>query len=1095
MDSQFDIWLNRLNLDQYAEIFRENDIDFDSVRLLTDSDLKEMGMSLGHRRRLLAAVGDLQTSTAASSTGSDGSDLTGVSLGERRQLTVMFCDIVGSTRLAQEIDPEDLREIILQFQNFVVAAVNKYGGFVAKFLGDGALCYFGWPQAFEDQAERAVRAAMDALGDIQSIRTQQKKKLQVRIGIETGEVVFGDLIGNSSTEERAIVGETPNLASRLQSSAKAGQIIIGPVTRDMLGTTFELKDLGPQKLKGFAERVNTWQVLRESDAVSRFDAIRGSQSSPIAGRELELKLLNQFWDPVQQGEGQTVLVSGEAGIGKSRLISEFSGGYSDKIDVFRFQCAPLHVNNAFFPIKQYFRLNAQILQTDPDEVKFEKLNEFLDSLPLENSETVPIFSRLLGINKSHKLPQSEHTPGQFRDEVVQNTTRLITEKASGDPIMVIVEDTHWADPSTRQFIKHFTNQVHQHRILLLISYRPEDKSNWKDVKAQLGLELEGLGTNEAQTVVESISLDQLDGAVVEQIINRSDGNPLCLEELTKTLLGSSQPNEDVSNEVLIPATLQSSLIARIDQLNTAKEVAQIGAVIGQSFRFDLLKQISGKPDDEIMRSMDQLVSSGLIHRRINNENTYFVFKHALVHDAAYSTILRARRKTLHHQIVEILEREGEDLDRPQLNLLAHHALNSENWAKALQYNREAAAHALGQSALHEAVGYLKHAIVALRNHEQSDEHVREAINIRLELRNALWAVGANDEILDQLNEAEQAAKSIKDETSLAWIAVYRGASQWLIGRNEEARSSTELAVSLSRDMDNFSLKATANFYRGCVDVQSGNYAGSLASFRQISEALSGEDNYKLFDLPFAPSVVSRSWLVWSLAEIGSFNEGIVEGQEGEKIAETIEHPFSHAHILYDIGYLHIVRQDFEAAIEVLNRARALTQHWKLGNLDLFTIGFLGYAKFRAGEPESGLALLEECLGRYQALGSGLFHTLALLHLSEVHQSMGDLDKARDHAEQALKIIETRGEQGHLAYGQLRLGQIASVNNSDPDLAHELVSSALKIAKDLSMKPLQFHCSAELAEISQTRGVTTDSKKYKENCAELREQLGVNWPVS
>ncbi|MGI9380108.1 MAG: adenylate/guanylate cyclase domain-containing protein, partial [Methyloligellaceae bacterium] len=658
MENQFDIWLNRLNLDQYAEIFRENDIDFDSIRLLSDADLKALGLSLGHRRRLLAAVADLETSSSPPSTGSDISAPADVSLGERRQLTVMFCDIVGSTRLAQKIDPEDLREIILQFQNSVVAAANKYGGFVAKFLGDGALCYFGWPRAFEDQAERAVRAALDALGDIQSISTQQKQKLRVRIGIETGEVVIGDLIGSSSTEERAIVGETPNLASRLQSSAKAGQIVIGPVSRDLLGTTFELRDNGPQKLKGFAERVNTWQVLRESDAESRFDAIRGIQSSPITGRELELNLLNQSWEMVQNGEGQTVLVSGEAGMGKSRLISEFSGQFSDVAEVFRFQCAPLHINNAFLPIKQYLRLNAHILQTDPDEIKFGKLREFLDGLPTEQSKSVPIFNRLLDINITHELTQSEHTPGQFRDEVVQNTTRLITEKASDGPVMVIVEDTHWADPSTRQFIKHLANKIPDHRILLLISYRPEDKSNWKDVNAQLSLELEGLGTNEALTVVKAISVGQLNDPVVEQIISRSDGNPLCLEELTKTLLDSSQPNEDVSNEALIPATLQSSLIARLDQLNAAREVAQIGAVIGQSFRFDILKKVSDKPIDEIMHSMDQLVSSGLIHRRDHNENTIFVFKHALVHDAAYSTILRARRRVLHLQIVEILEREG-----------------------------------------------------------------------------------------------------------------------------------------------------------------------------------------------------------------------------------------------------------------------------------------------------------------------------------------------------------------------------------------------------------------------------------------------------
>ncbi len=1086
-------WLKGLRLDQYAETFKSNDIDLRALIYLSDKDLRELGVSLGHRRILLAAIAKLGANETPQPEEPPGSELPLESEAERRQLTVMFCDLIGSTELSRRLDPEDLREVLRRYQDEVSNAVIRYEGYVARFLGDGVLAYFGWPRAYEDQAERAVRAGLDAVAAVKGVNLDSHERLGARVGIATGQVVIGDLVGEVAADLEAVTGETPNLAARLQGIAKADQVAIGSSTRQLLGTTFELEDLGPHRLKGFSEDVYAWGVVGESAAESRFEAAHGRALTRLVGREHELGLLRERWDLAKGGEGQIVLLSGEAGIGKSRLLQDFAKRVGDEEHVtLRYQCSPHRTTSAFYPVIQRMRRAAGFANDDDNETKLDKLEALLSPNEEDIKAVMPLFAALLSLPAEDRFGPLDLSPQQLRYRTIEALIDQMLALSRRRPVLFVVEDAHWIDPSMADYVSEVMPRIADQSVLMLITYRPEFTPIWSGHPHLSLVALNRLGRRQAAEIAHSVGGRELMDAIIERIIVRADGIPLYVEELTKSVLESYVSKDEAAADAAIPATLQSSLVARLDRLNEVKEIAQVGAIIGREFSYDLLAAVTNKSEAEISAALDRLEESGLVFRRGVAPDATYTFKHSLVQDAAYNTILISRRRRLHALIVKVLEEQSDSQPGEKIYLLAHHAFHAENWEKAFAYSQSAGLRAMDRAAIREAVTLFERALAAGGQLPEARESLERAIDLRYELRNALWSIGAFEEILTHLHDAEQLAVKLDDARRIGWTSVYRSASLWQIGRAPEARTAAKNALSLNEAAQDLSLEIGANFYLGCAYVTSGDCRRAETFFQKVADPLVGDLSRQRCGLPFVPAVVSRSWLVWALAERGEFDQAAHHGEVALQIAKEVGHPFNLAHIYYDLGYFHGVKGDFEQAIGALEEAYALIREWSLTYLSPFIMGFLGHVYALSGRVAEGTSLLQQAVSGYESMGLGLFRSLVRVQLGEALLLAGRVDEALAAAERGLALARKRDERGHEAYALRLLGEIAAhPDMSEPETGQQHYEKARVLAETLGMRPLAAHCHFGLGRLNGETGRPQEAATQLETAASLYRDLGMS----
>jgi class 3 adenylate cyclase len=625
-------WLRGLGLEQYAPAFRDNDIDAEVLPDLTGDDLIGLGVtSIGHRRKLLAAIAALRgepapaDERAAEVATAHPQDSSGgfASSAERRQLTVMFCDLVGSTALASRLDPEDQREVIGAYNKCVAETIGRFDGFVANYMGDGVLAYFGYPQAHEDDAERAVRAGLglvDAIGqlDIKSVR------LQARVGIATGLVVVGDLIGEGATQVRSVVGETPNLAARLQNLAEPDTVIIAASTRRLIGDLFEYRDLGGVEVRGIAAPVSAWQVVRPSAVASRFEALHGAALSTLVGRGEEVDLLLRRWARAKAGDGQVVLIAGEPGIGKSRLVEAFRQSLEGEPHTrLRYFCSRYYQDSALYPFIDQLGRAAGFVRDDPPEARLEKLEALLAQAETA-AEDVALLVELLSLPGSKHHPLPNISPQRKKERTLEALIRQLEGLARQQPVLVIFEDAHWIDPTSRELLDLTVEYVCRLPTLLIVTFRPEFQPPWTAQPHVTMLALNRLDRQDRTALVEQIAGGKaLPEEVVGQIADRTDGVPLFVEELTKSVLESGLLREESDRYVLdgalppfaIPMSLHDSLMSRLDRLAPVRYVAQVGAAIGREFSYGLLRTVSRIPEDELQVSLDRLVASELVFQR------------------------------------------------------------------------------------------------------------------------------------------------------------------------------------------------------------------------------------------------------------------------------------------------------------------------------------------------------------------------------------------------------------------------------------------------------------------------------------------------
>jgi class 3 adenylate cyclase len=713
-------WLASLGLERYAPLFAENGVDLNSLRLLTESDLEQLGVLLGHRRLLLKAIGGLESGEAPPSSAANTADRRPSqeavgSAAERRQLTVMFCDLVGSTALSARLDPEDLRAVIGAYHRCVAAVIEKSGGFVAKYMGDGVLVYFGYPRADEHDAERAVRAGLALVEAVAGLDTVPGARLQVRVGIGTGLVVVGDLIGQGAAQEQAVVGETPNLAARLQALAEPGTVVIGPSTRRLTAGLFEYEDLGKVEIKGLAMPVMASRVLRESAVEGRFAALR-TTATPLVGRDEELALLQRRWQQAKSGEGSVVLVSGEPGIGKSRLaqtlLERLAGEPHTRL---RLYCSPHHQDSALYPTTTQLERAAAFRREDTAEQRLDKLEAVLALAIGDLGEAAPLLAALLSLPTGDRYPPLNFTPQKQKEKPLQALVAQVKALASRQPVLLLFEDAQWSDPTSLELLDLIVDRVSTLRVLLIVTFRPEFTPPWTGRPQVTSLGLNRLAPRQRAEMIAGVTGGKaLPKEITDQIIDRTDGVPLFVEELTKAVVeggmlsdaGDRYKATGSLRPLAIPATLQASLLARLDRLAPVREVAQIGAALGRQFTHEMIAAVASTPPTQLDNALAQLVGAELIYRRGSPPDAEYTFKHALVQDAAYSTLLHSRRQQLHADIAAVLEARFPEIVAAQPALLAHHCEEGSLTDKAVEYWLAAGQRAWGRSATAEAVALL-----------------------------------------------------------------------------------------------------------------------------------------------------------------------------------------------------------------------------------------------------------------------------------------------------------------------------------------------------------------------------------------------------
>ena len=740
------VWLRGLGLGKYEAAFRENEIDETVLSSLTHETLKELGVTaVGHRLKLLDAIAALLSDAGGKAASADPTTTSGApsvspeDRAERRQVTVMFSDLVGSTALSARIDPEDLREVISAYQKCVAETVQRFGGFVAKYMGDGVLVYFGYPQAHEDDPERAVRAGLELVAAIGALKTHAP--LQTRVGIATGLVVVGDLIGSGASQEQAVVGETPNLAARLQGIAEPSSVVIAESTRKLVGGLFELEDFGSQELKGISGAVRAWAALRPASVESRFDALHATELTELVGREEELDLLLRRWSKAKSAEGQVVLLSGEPAIGKSRLTAALLESVTVEPHTrLRYFCSPQHTDSALFPIISQMERAAGFTHDDTARAKLDKLDVLLAQSFTVRTDAA-LFAEMLSLPNAGRYPTLDLTAQERRYRTLEALTAQVEALSRSKPALMIFEDAHWIDPTSLEALGLMVDRLRTFGVLLIITYRPEFEAVWIGRPHVTALTLNRLGEREIAALINRVTGNQrLAASIRQDIIERTDGIPLFVEEMTKAVLEADvdgvvqlTATAITSSSFASPTSLQASLMARLDRLGPAKDIAQIGAAISREFSHALLAAVAREPNVEMQSALDRLMAAGLLFRQGVPPHASYLFKHALVQDAAYGTLLREPRRALHACIAAVLENEFAEIAENQPEVLARHCTEAGLIERAAALWGKAGLRSLERSALVEAVAQLTRALDQIASLPANPQVRRDQIRLQVAL--------------------------------------------------------------------------------------------------------------------------------------------------------------------------------------------------------------------------------------------------------------------------------------------------------------------------------------------------------------------------
>jgi predicted ATPase/class 3 adenylate cyclase len=1094
-------WLETLGMSEYAERFAENGIDISVLRHLTDQDLKDIGVLLGHRRKMLAAIAGLAGAVPAALQPSLADSKQHI-VAERRQLTVVFVDLVGSTALAVHLDPEDMREIIGAYHRCVADTVARLGGFVAKYMGDGVLVYFGYPQAHEDDAERAVRAGLalvDAIGQLKA-----PEPLRARVGIGTGLVVVGDLITSDAGKERGVVGETPNLAARLQALAEPNAVVIGPQTQRLLGNLFEYHDLGEVEMKGFPEPIHAYQVVRESAVESRFEALHGATLTPLVGREEELDLLQRQWQRAKSGEGRVVLLSGEPGIGKSRIAESLLAILEGEPHVrLRYFCSPHHTHSPLYPTIAQLKRAASFEPGSSASAKLDKLEALLEPTATNLQRDVALIAELLGVPADGRYPVIAVSPQQKREMTLTALLDQLDGVAAQSPVLIVFEDAHWIDPTSLDLLGRTVPRVAELPVLLVITLRPEFQPTWVDQPHVTMLPLNRLGRRDSAGIIGGITKGKaLPDAVVEQVLAHTDGVPLFIEELTSSLLESGLLRETADRYVFdgplpplaIPTTLQASLVARLDRLASVKDVAQIGAAIGREFSHELIAAASALAPMDLDAALERLTASGLISRRGTPPHATYSFKHALVQDAAYVTMLKSRRRQLHASIAKVLVERFPEMAETLPEVVAHHFTEAGLTSEAIGYWLKAGRLASARSANLEAAKSFEQALHVLEALPESQSTLEQGFELRLELRVVLSQLGTGQRMLECLREAEALAERLNDDRRRGRVYAFMTVTHSLLGEVNEALVTGSRALEIAGRLGDLRLRILATSYLVQANFLRGEYDRVIELATGNLAALPADRVYENFGLVVPPSVWDRAWLVMSLTELGRFGEAAKYEAEATRLAEATQHAFTIGFAHFAAGMLHLLRGDWTQA---RSRIEVLVAVARTGNLILHlprAVASSAWALAQLGEASEALTRLregEQLLERQAARGIAFHRAWGYHALGRAGLGIHGLDEAR---RLGCRGAETsQGYPGFAAHALHLLGDIAThPDRFDAESGEAYYRQALALAEPRGMRPLVARCHLGLGKLSRHTGKRQEAQEHLTTAATMCREMGMRF---
>jgi class 3 adenylate cyclase/tetratricopeptide (TPR) repeat protein len=1090
--------LNGLGLQQYEPAFRENAIDASLLPELTAEDLRDIGVNLvGHRRKLLAAISALRGGVIPGAVASAAS-------GERRQLTVMFCDLVGSTALSVRRDPEDLRDLIGAYHHAVAEVVTRFEGFVARYMDDGILIYFGYPRAHEDDAERAARCALVVVEAVSGLKLAEE--LRARVGIATGMVVVG-----GGAPEHDVVGETPNLAARLQNLAEPNTVLIDENTRRLTGGLFEYHDLGAVEARGFMGTVSAWQVLRPSSVASRFEALRASSPTPFVGRGEELEFLLRRWERIKKGDGQVVLLSGEPGIGKSRMAAALAERLPGEAHYhLRYFCAPHHQGTALYPVITHLEHAAGFVRDDPPETKLAKLRQLFGQERLghlrrrvaaqagqrsRNREQEAdllllavagarqaLVADLLSLPTGGALSEMNLSPQRRKEKTLEALLGLLEDLSRRRPVLMVFEDVHWIDPTSRELLDLTIERIRRLPVLLIITFRPEFQEAWSGAAHVSTLLLNRLDVGEGTVLTKTVAGKALPEEVVTHIAARTDGVPLFVEELTRTVLESGLLRDEGDRYALdrpiqsfaIPPSLHASLLARLDRLGpAAKEIAQIGAAIGRDFSYELLTAVAKRDETELRGALRRLVDAGLVFQRGVTPDATFLFKHVLVQDAAYSTLLRGPRQALHVRIAQALETHFPELMENQPELFAQHYGEAGRVEKSVVYWGKAGRRSAARSAMAEAAEQLSNGLDQLALLPDSPERQRQ----ELEFRGALGAIlhafkGFAD---PETGQAYALARELWEQlgSPAEFLHIPYGQSRYHAFRGELdlAQHLADELLHLSRQRNDPGGLVLGHFSSGRNLRMAGRFAPSRS---HLDEALALYDpNFhgSLFEqVGIHPQVLSQANLGIVLFCLGFPDQALARSSAAITEARRLAHwPSLAASLALGTLVLSLLGNG-TALDEWVDQLVTVTTERGFPSWGAEGTVYRGWVKVKNGDLAAGISLLLSGMSAYRATEpAGATHYF----LAKAYEISGKVEEAIMQLDDALQIVEGNGVLAAELYrhkGQLLLRQGSS------EAAEELFHNALRIAREQEAKLWELRTAVSLARLRRHQGRRAEGRE-------------------
>ncbi|MES0881085.1 ATP-binding protein [Roseibium sp. SCP14] len=1069
-------WLEALGLGKYASNFADNEVELADLAELSDEDLKDIGLPLGPRRRILKALrseADYEPATVGDDAGQSAEHH---ATAERRQLTVMFCDLAGSTALSTRLDPEDYREAMRAYQDVCAGVIARYDGYVAKFMGDGVLAYFGWPHGHENEAERALSAGLglvDAVSQIEPVGSETEH-LKVRIGVATGPVVVGDIVGEGAAQEAAVTGETPNLAARLQELTQPNSVVIAKSTRLLAGGLFDYVSLGSKTIKGIDEPIEVFRVTGQRSVESRYEA-RGSQVLPMVGRDQELALLMERWTQVEGGEGQGVLLVGEAGIGKSRIV----GGLMDSLTSqahtrIRYQCSPFHAGSAFWPVVQQLRHAAGIEAGDDPAAQLAKLEKLLLATHASEQD-ISLLAELLGLDESPRYRRMDLAPPVRRERTLEALINQLTELAAHQPVLVVLEDAHWIDPTTLEMIERSLDVVGDCSVLVLLTSRPDNQPELAGHPHVTRLTLNRLGRAGLKDIIKRLGGEDLPQETIETIIARTDGVPLFVEELTKAVLETG--------ETTIPASLHDSLMSRLDRFPDVKEVAQAAACIGREFDFGLLVQIVDRKEPELASALDRLIAAELVFRRGSTAAGGFIFKHALVRDAAHESLLKRKRQELHGKLVDVLERREDVIPE----VLARHAEAAGMAEKAIGHWSAAAALAMDRPAYKEAISSYQAAIDLIQGFEEGPEWQRRELELQVKLGQALIA-----------NLGYQAPAAMNAFERALELAEAIGEAQLLVpclfglwaGRYIGNKPSLEIAdrmADIVATTDDDGAKCISARMLALERFHEAQYSQSLDLVERALD-IYDENRHRDLALGYAhdPRVAATNYKAWNLWHLGYMEQARSAAEASLDWAWEINHPntiglsLCYGVCLTNIwlGDVNRVRQAAEETVR-LDEEKSLALWGAWGRI------YLGWALSK-GVPGEGVEQLLSGLEAARQIGAVRLEAFHLSLAADAQSALGRHDDADRLFANAFAVLNESCDKP-FASDIHRLRALAYMRKSAglTDEAQRELLRAIEIARGQQALSLELRAMCDLAVLWAEAG---ERKKARDRLEPLRARF-------